>query len=422
MTDSAEKSIKEHIRSSGPITLANFMEMALYGRGGFYSSVSPVGASGDYFTAPSAHPAFGALIGLQMREMWQLLDEPAVFTVVEMGAGNGGLAADIMEFVEALDARFAQALDYLALDARPPRKQHYPVKSVAEAPRGITGCVISNELLDAMPVHRFEVRDGRVREIFIGLDGDRLAETPGEPSMGIIEERVGALSHTLPDGYRGEVNTGLDEWASGVASVLRRGWVLTIDYGFDRASLYSPERATGSLRCYYQHTLGQDPLRHVGRQDITAHVDFSAVDEEMTGVGFGTGWHTTQAEFLERLGIGRLRERLLAMRLPRPEARANEAGMHALTDPAGTGGFRVAAHSRNVPAAPLTGFSPVWAPLAAPGLASGQSLPAIETSQLVALPPTPLLKPGRHINLLGAARPQQPGYFEVQSLEELFGE
>jgi SAM-dependent MidA family methyltransferase len=417
----AMDSIRLAIKERGPIPFDDFMRLALYGPGGYYSSGSPVSASDDFFTAPAAHPAFGALIAVQLWEMWQLLGEPKVFTAVEMGAGNGGLAADVTEVAPALGGRFAGALDYQAFDVEPPSKQHFPVRPVEEMPRGIVGCVLSNELLDAMPVRRFEARDGRLQEIFVGLEGGRLVEVLGPPSSSVIEERVGPLLNTLPDRYRGEVNDGLGEWARQVASTLRRGWALTIDYGFDRARLYAPERITGSLRCYYQHTLGQDPLRHVGRQDITAHVDFTALDEAMEGAGLSVAGHAMQSAFLERLGIGEMRDALQAMALARPEMRMNEAGMHALTDPAGMGAFRVAVHSRGVSDVRLTGFagaqsrSSVGAPLAAPGLAAGQSSPA------TGLLAPPLLNPTRHINLLGQAQ-AQPGYFEVQSLEQLFEE
>lgn len=395
--------IKSEVERDGPITFARFMELALYAPGGYYTSGDPISASGDYFTAPSAHPAFGALVAVQLREMWTLLGSPAEFTVVEIGAGDGGLAADITEFAGELDTAFAGALSYKAFDTAPPASQEYPVSPISDIPEGITGCVLSNELFDAMPVHIFEIRGGKPNEVLVGVDGDELVEIIAAPTTPLIERRLGTLASSLPDGYRGEVNASLDEWAAKISKTLRRGWALTIDYGFNRAELYRPKRVMGSLRCYYQHTLGQDPLRHVGKQDITAHVDFTALYEAMENAGLTTVAHTTQADFLRRLGfdeaVGSLRE----MRIPRPEARANEAGMHALIDPAGMGGFMVAVHGKGVEDLRLTG-----APSQSP-----------ETPPFHGLPATPLLKPGRHINLLGQSQPQQ-GYFEVESLEDLF--
>lgn len=395
--------IRQAIADHGPITFAEFMQAALYGPGGYYTSGSPVSASGDYFTSPAAHPLFGALLAVQLREMWQRLDSPGHFTVAEQGAGNGGLAADIVEFAPRLDAAFGKALDYLAFDAAPPERQHYPVSPLSKLPRHVTGCVLSNELLDAMPVHRFEIRDGIPLEIFVGTEDGGLTELFLPPTTPLIERRLRPFLKELPDGYRGEVNAGLDEWAELQARTLEHGWTLTIDYGFDRASLYRPERTAGSLRCYYQHVLGQDPLRHAGSQDITAHVDFTAVDEAMLAAGFASAGTTTQAAFLTRLGLDAAVEQLHTSRLPRPVLRANELGIGALVDPEGMGSFVVAAHSRNAPETPLTGIA--------------TDMPAIITT----LPAPPLLSPQRHINLAGQ-RQGSPGYFEVQSLDELFSD
>jgi SAM-dependent MidA family methyltransferase len=401
MPDPAE-AIKSEIKRHGPVTFARFMEMALYGLGGYYTSGSPISASGDYFTAPSAHPAFGALIAVQLRQMWRLLGSPRKFTVVEPGASGGGLAADITEFSERLDTVFSGALDYRAFDIAPSPMRQFPVSTLSDIPQGITGCVLSNELLDAMPVHIFEKRDGALKEVLVALDGEDFVEALNEPTTPEIARRIAPLLASLPDGYRGEVNIALEGWAAGVAKTLGRGWALTIDYGFDRAELYRPERVTGSLRCYHQHTLSQDPLRHAGGQDITAHVDFTALDEAMSRAGLKNIGHTAQADFLERLGVGRMRESLRNTRLPRPGARANEAGIEALMDHAGMGGFRVVAHGKGVDGLELRGVPS-----------------AVEAPVDIELPPTPLLKPGRHINLLSGMQRQQ-GYFEMESLEDLF--
>ncbi len=399
---SAELAIRDAIAGRGPITFAEFMELALYGSGGYYASGSPISASGDYFTAPSAHPVFGALLCVQLREMWRLLGSPAEFTVIEEGAGNGGLAADISEYAARLDSDFSDALNYVAVDIAPPARQHFPVLPLEEAPAGITGCVLSNELLDAMPVHRFEVRDGEVFEIFVTLEGDRFAETLQPPSSLEIERTLAPFVESLPDGYRGEINLQLESWAQRQAKALGRGWVLAIDYGFERSELYRPGRTSGSLRTYYQHTLGQDTLRHAGEQDITAHVDCTALDEAMTSAEFQLTGKTTQAEFLSRLGIHQAVEQLEASNLSRPESRANEQGIRSLLDPDGMGRFVVAAYSRGIDQFDLAGLS---------GPADGSA---------TRLPDLPRLNPARHINLVD--QQQTGGYFEVQSLEDLFSD
>lgn len=403
MYSEADKSIREEISAKGAITFARFMELALYGPGGYYTSGSPISASGDYFTAPSAHPLFGASFAVQLQEMWQALGSPNEFTVVEEGAGNGTLAADISEQSQQLDPAFGSALNYVAVDIAPPKRQHFPVLPLGEAPEQITGCVISNELLDAMPVHRFEMKNGKPLEVFVDIDGDGFVEVLQEPSTPVIAERLGELVSSLPDGYRGEVNAGLEAWAERQVRTLRRGWVLTIDYGFDRPTLYRPERANGSLRTYSQHTLGQNPLLRPGQQDITAHVDFTAVDEAMTKAGFSSADSTTQAQFLAQLGFGAAAEQLHTSALPRHVKRANEAGMRTLLDPEGMGRFVVALHGRDVPDVKLSGFSD------GPG----------DASKFASTPP--LLNPERHINLVDPQQ-GQGSYFEVESFEKLFSD
>jgi SAM-dependent MidA family methyltransferase len=403
MTTNAETRIRQTIADHGPITFAEFMHAALYGEGGYYSSGTPVSANGDYFTSPVAHPLFGALIAVQLLEMWQLLGNPAQFSVVELAAGNGVLAADITQFAPQLDGEFARALDYRAFDLAPPLSQHYPVLPLDELPGGITGCVLSNELLDAMPVHRFEIMSGEVREIFVGLDGGRLVELLMPPSTPLIDQRLKPFLENLPDGYKGEVNSGLDSWAYQQAQVIERGWVLTFDYGFERPALYKPARTGGSLRCYSQHTLGQDPLRQPGRQDITAHVDFTAVGEAMHAAGFATAGTTTQARFLLNLGLDAATERLRHSRLARTVYRANEMGIRSLADPNGMGRFTAAAYGRDAAGLSLSGFR------------HSPAAPAEFRWNV------PLLDPARHINLAGPQALSQ-AYFEVQSLDDLFSD
>lgn len=349
------------------------MGATLYGPDGYYSLSSRIGAEGDYFTAPHAHPAFGALVAVRMRRCWVALGRSREFTVVEMGAGDGLLASDVTAYARRLDAGFAASLRYLASDYAVPPSPAYPVQrlpthlpsapppSMRDENAPVTGCVISNELLDAMPVHRFVIAGGQVRELFVALDGDRFVEAPGAPSSREIERRVGPFAASLPDGFRGEVNTGIMPWAGQVAKTLGRGFVLTFDYGHDRAALYSPERRAGTLRTYYKHTLGQDPFRRVGEQDMTAHVDFTAVDEAMASQGFDRLAYATQRDFLNGLGIAGMIERLRvpARRDLQQEADANRAGMLELVKPEGIGGFRVAVHGRGVPASDAASLTSV---------------------------------------------------------------
>ena len=386
------RALRERIRAAGRITFAGFMEAALYApSGGYYNRSKRIAAAGDFFTSPSAHPAFGALICAQLREMARLLDDPDPFTVLEMGAGDGTLARDIAAYAPRLDPGFAARLRYVAIDRAGGGRDIPRTPAGAETVRAsglpirrAVGCVLSNELLDSFPVHRFVIRDGAVRELYIALDGDRLVEEEGPPSTPAIEARVESAERQLPDGYHGEVNLGLDAWADEVSSALDRGFVLAVDYGHSAEDLYGPERSSGTLRCYYRHTLGADPLRNVGEQDITAHVDFSAADAALRARGFSRAGATTQAEFLGALGFQSMIRRLRALCGTQGALDTNRMAMLALVKPDGLGAHKVVAHAKGVEAALLTGFRvdepPAWTDdLPVPLLdASGRHIPLLE--------------------------------------------
>ncbi len=355
----AHQIVEAEIRAKGPITFARFMEIALYGEHGYYTS--SVNAGADYATSPQMHPAFGALIAGYLFKAWQAVSEPEAFEVVELGAGDGGLARDILDAVKSGQSvsdqvnRFGDAFRYHAFDIRP----RGDVRNADEVRRmeAVIGCVISNELLDAFPAHVFTVRDGGVLECYVGIndDGD-LAFVEGEVSNDEIVDRVGEYASVLPEGYRGEVNLGVGEWAKTVVGLLKSGYVLTIDYGYERDTLYHPARYEGSLRCYRDHVLGQNPFRYVGLQDITAHVDFTAVDEALKRVGIEPMSDLkSQRDFLFDLGIDqylrRIRKALVSSRYGENEddwAAALRA-LNALVDTRGLGGFRVAQHRYNAP-------------------------------------------------------------------------
>ncbi|MYF79418.1 MAG: hypothetical protein F4180_06015, partial [Chloroflexi bacterium] len=283
----ARQIIEAEIRAKGPITFARFMWIALYGEHGYYTASANAGA--DYATSPQMHPAFGALIAGYLFKTWEALGEPATFDVVELGAGDGGLALDILDTVESGQGngdqvdRFGQALRYQAFDIRPRGNARGADEFRRMEP--VVGCVISNELLDAFPAHMFTVRDGRVLECYVGLGDDGiLVFVEGEVSDDEIVDRVGEYASILPEGYRGEVNLGISEWANSVAGLLKSGYVLTIYYGYERDTLYHSTRSEGSLRCYRDHVLGQNPFRDVGLQDITTQVEFTAVREDLRKV------------------------------------------------------------------------------------------------------------------------------------------
>lgn len=368
-----ERHIRDAIQAQGPIPFERFMALALYSPlGGYYRSASPVGAAGDYYTSPAAHPLFGTLIAAQLRQMWDALGRPAPFTVLEPGAGSGVMARDIVEAARADHPDFAEAMRYVAMDYTVPNAsaavEGLEFIASPELPAGgVVGCILTNELLDALPVHRFQVKDGVAREVYVGLDSDGFTEELGEPSTEAAAKLLAAIGPGLPDGYRGEVCPAAADWVAEAAKALDRGFLLTIDYGGTAAELYAPERQGGTLRCHYRHVVTGNPYVRVGAQDITAHVDFSLLRAAGEDAGLATLGYTVQRECLRNLGAdvylealaGRSRPQpsFAAGALPRQEYLANRMAMQSLVDPDGLGGFRVLAQGKGVPDTALWGFS-----------------------------------------------------------------
>ena len=358
VTTPAGDCVEAEVRAHGPITFARFMEIALYSQHGYYtSSLDP---STDYATSPQMHRKFGALIAKWLFKSWQALEEPRVFDVVELGAGNGRLSEDIADAVSSemdvsreVAARFRSAFRYRAFD-RSPRGAVCDIAMLKEV-GPIVGCVISNELIDAFPAHRFVVRDGARLESFVDIDADGQPKfVEDQVSTPEITDRVGGLVSVLPNGYVGEVNLGIHDWASDVSKLLRCGYVLTIDYGHERDLLYHPERVGGSLRCYREHVLGQNPFRDIGLQDLTTHVDFTAVNGALDRVGIHEmSPLQTQRNFLFDLGIG---EHIRQLRLELSRC-IDDSGaqmlmfelraLNSLVDTRGLGNFKVAQHVKD---------------------------------------------------------------------------
>ena len=347
---SAEAEIRARIDRRGRISFAEFMEVALYHPHAGYYSRQDAGpeAHRDYYTSPAAHPAFGGLVGIQLCGMWQALGRPSRFHAVEMGAGSGLLARDVIQYAEYLPRAFRTALRYVALDRRPPSERasgqssrYHRIISSGIPARGLVGCVLSNELVDSFPVHRFEVRGGRPKEVFLTLVDGRFVEQLDEPSTTRLRHRLEGLGPMLPEGYRGEVNLRIGPWMQEVADSLERGFALTVDYGHRASDLYSPDRAGGTLRTHYRHTSGACPYVRVGMQDITAHVDFSALVDAGEAAGLNAVALLAQSAFLRELGLDRWRQELRLKALPQRERDANSMGMLDLARPDRLGAFKV---------------------------------------------------------------------------------
>jgi len=366
MSSTLEQAVKARLRASGRVTFAAFMAAALYDpAGGYYATRDPIGAAGDFYTAPAAHPAFGALIARQMEEMWRLLDSPRIFHVVEPGAGSGRLARDVLAHAAHLSPAFRRALRYVAVERRPPSVRTADGPSVEGRwvlgeglpVRNVEGCILSNELVDAFPVHRVVWAEGRLREAYVALDAEgRFVEELGEPSTPALAERFARLGAALREGQRAEVCLGLDGWAADEAAALARGFVLTIDYGDVAERLYGAERLQGTLACSYRHDPAGSPYQHVGEQDITAHVDFSALAAAGEARGLRALGLTSQRAFLLNLGMQGMMEAVRGQGLPQRERDANMLALRDLLRPDGLGGFRVLAQVKGMDAVKLSGL------------------------------------------------------------------
>ncbi len=334
----------QRISEHGKMTFAEFMELALYWpNGGYYPRLGAVTPPQDYYTAPMAHPAFGALIALQLEEMWRLVEEPSRFTVVEQGAGTGRLAADVRDFSQHLDPSFHRALQYIGVD-RAGGAAPFSMKDASLS--STVGCILSNELLDAFPVHRVTVHNGKLLEIYLTQQEGRLVELLDNVSTDDIRARLESEDVHLAEGQVAEVCLELEPWARQAAMMLQRGFVLTIDYGHPSGDLYNIRRPQGTLRCYYRHTLTGNPYQRVGEQDITAHVDFTAVASLGHQYGLEPYPLVSQAGFLSNLGLPLFMERLYSENLGQRKRDSNRMAMLELARPGGMGDFKVLAQRK----------------------------------------------------------------------------
>ncbi|HET9111269.1 MAG TPA: SAM-dependent methyltransferase [Ktedonobacterales bacterium] len=390
--------IRDEIRREGPITFARFMELALYHpQLGYYSGGGvgrePVGWAGDFFTSGDVSPLWGWAIARQLHLMWRALGEPPRFDVIEPGAGRGLLAASVWRYALALDERWAAALRYTLVDraapesplraqreARltaelaaipaPPDAVRWAADLTQAASDGpITGCVVSNELVDALPVHRVEVRAGRLAEVYVALDSEtgQLVERLDTPSSARVADYLddyGVPWRSFSDGWRAEVCPAAEDWVRVVAASIGEGYALTLDYGASARWLYTRDRRRGTLMVYTRHQLGERPLARVGQQDLTAHVNFSALARVGAVAGLRVTRYTTQAALLSSLGVREQTEELAARLFPLADSeRHTDRGqadylrraalrnaLATLLNPHGLGGFRALIQRRGVAA------------------------------------------------------------------------
>ncbi len=375
--------IIERIQQQGAITFADYMRMALYepDYGYYVSGPTRMGWEGDYYTSTDVADFFAHCIGRQLQHMWAELDRPTLFTVLEQGAGRGDLARAVRRWATLEAPDFNMALDYQAEDINTgqnalsnlisaqhekdtelqQKNGHKPQDREAQAP----AVILSNELVDAFPVHIVQKQGEKLYEVYVNVQNGLLIEELGSPSSPEVESYLDTnkiLWHMYDDGWRAEINLDALRWIRHTARLLgpeprskRHGFILAIDYGDTARKLYTRERHFGTLTCYYQHQLTDRPLVRPGEQDLTAHVNFTALISEARKHGMRLQTLTTQREWLSTMGIYEELERFHQHDFAIIDsARASDKGQIALlqwynlrqrvsllTKPTGMGNFKV---------------------------------------------------------------------------------
>jgi len=365
--------ITTEIERDGPMTFARFMELALYDPdAGYYTGADArPGRAGDFLTAPEAHPIFGWALARQAIELWDLLGQPRPFVVREHGAGTGALAAGLLEALAREGPALLRVLRYQPVEIEPRRIAaltdrlraggfEAQLDVLSGRPQPVTGLIVANEVLDALPVHRVRGTADGIEELHVDIGEGELREVGRPASTPALAARLAGEGIVLRPGQVAEINLRLDGWIKGAAAGLARGLLLLVDYGHPAGELYDPiRRPRGTLLAYRRHRAVDAPLRNVGRQDLTAHVDITAVERAAHGAGLTTAGITTQAELLAGLGVGEL----LAQLRDRPGTTAADylaarASLVRMIDPAAMGRFRVLAFGRGLPTgAELRGFA-----------------------------------------------------------------
>ena len=328
--------IRAEIGRDGAISFARFMDLALYcpNYGYYEQKTDTVGKRGDFYTSVSVGPLFGELLAFQFAE-WleaEVGSQKSEVSIVEAGAHDGRLAKDILSWLKLRRPALFERLEYRILEPSAQRQEwqretlqeflphiHWQPALTHHASR-ITGIIFSNELLDAIPVHRlgWDAKEHEWFEWGVTIQGDRFdwcrlpnsihatrntqhaAATGNQPSA--ILALPPDLLAALPDGFTTEICPAAETWWRGAAQMLERGKLLTIDYGLNAEEFFVPQRANGTLRAYHRHQVSDDVLANPGEQDLTAHVNFTAIQQAGEAAGLKTESLCTQAQFLTQIG------------------------------------------------------------------------------------------------------------------------
>jgi SAM-dependent MidA family methyltransferase len=350
--------VAERIRERGPITVADFMDLALYApEVGYYARAAQrSGRTGDFFTSIDAGPVFGALLAERFAAWWRGMGDgangPERIDVVEAAAGNGRLTRDILDAAQRRHPSFYGAIAAHLVERSPEARAactevlapHRPrVRYVGDAmPADVEGIVFANELLDAFPVHLVEMGEAGLAEVYVALDAGRFVDRPGPLSTPALEAYLADAGITLTAGARAEINLAAVAWTADVAARMRRGFVVLLDYGYEAQELYSEARRQGTLATYHRHLVdapapgahaGPPWLAAPGSRDLTSHVDFTSVRLAAERAGLKTVGVTTQTRFL----LDILEGSPLVAELSAPDHLADRLSLKTLLMPGGLG-------------------------------------------------------------------------------------
>ncbi len=309
--------VKSRIRDKKQITFAEFMEIALYDPGYGYYSIgrSNIGKEGDFYTSPHVHSSFGSVIGKFILKSFDLIENESL-AIIELGAGKGFLALDILDYIKKESEDDYSRLTYYIveknsslIDDSSKLLQNHSDKinrlSGLQDLNGkkIAGVVLSNEFFDALPFHRLKYINGDIAETYVTVENGNLVETTDKLSSTNLEDYIKRSDTNFIEGQEFEINLNTEKLVGQIDSVLDKGFILTIDYGYLTPELFSPDRMKGTYKCLHKHQLNERPYENIGEQDITAHVDFSNLIAIGESLGIKKICYTTQGQFLIDWGI-----------------------------------------------------------------------------------------------------------------------
>ncbi|WP_178862103.1 class I SAM-dependent methyltransferase [Thiomicrorhabdus cannonii] len=319
-SEQLSQKILRTLRRHPHMTFAQYMEMALYTPGlGYYASGLPkIGAQGDFITAPEVSPLFSRCLARQTAQILPQLSEP---NILEFGAGQGTMAKDILLELDALGEPLAHYY-ILELSADLRERQRFTLKeNLPDAlfqkvvwldrlpEKAISAVVLANEVLDAMPFERLRIEPHQALQAYVRYDEASgqfdwdYQKITAKPLQQFANQLIDFLGNVSDLGYETEINLNISPWLKALGESVGQGMVILIDYGYTRQEYYQPARVMGTLRCHYQHRAHSNPFFYPGLQDITAHVDFTAVAEAAYDSGFKVTGFTTQAHFLMGAGL-----------------------------------------------------------------------------------------------------------------------